>query len=53
MLSEPLAFSYAGWGAGTVLIVFYGFISCYTYVVSSITRTRSDVTRTEPKFLLE
>ncbi|KAF9044884.1 hypothetical protein BDZ89DRAFT_942779 [Hymenopellis radicata] len=30
MLSEPLAFSYAGWTAGTILIVFYGFISCYT-----------------------
>ncbi|CAK5263708.1 unnamed protein product [Mycena citricolor] len=30
MLSEPLAFAYAGWGMGTVLVVFYGFISCYT-----------------------
>ncbi|KAJ6615354.1 transmembrane amino acid transporter protein-domain-containing protein [Mycena sp. CBHHK59/15] len=30
MLSEPLAFAYAGWGMGLVLIVFYGFISCYT-----------------------
>ncbi|KAF8898555.1 transmembrane amino acid transporter protein-domain-containing protein [Infundibulicybe gibba] len=30
MLSEPLAFAYAGWGAGTVLIISYGFISCYT-----------------------
>jgi vesicular inhibitory amino acid transporter len=30
MLSEPLAFSYAGWVGGTVLIIFYGFITCYT-----------------------
>ncbi|KAH7924856.1 hypothetical protein BV22DRAFT_1012389 [Leucogyrophana mollusca] len=30
MLSEPLAFAYAGWIGGTVLIVFYGFITCYT-----------------------
>ncbi|TFK76935.1 hypothetical protein BDN72DRAFT_755228 [Pluteus cervinus] len=30
MLSEPLAFAYAGWGAGTLLIISYGFISCYT-----------------------
>ncbi|KAF5374800.1 hypothetical protein D9758_000114 [Tetrapyrgos nigripes] len=30
MLSEPLAFSYAGWIAGTFLIVAYGLISCYT-----------------------
>ncbi|PPQ71759.1 hypothetical protein CVT26_007600 [Gymnopilus dilepis] len=30
MLSEPLAFSYAGWVAGTILIISYGFISCYT-----------------------
>ncbi|KAF8912834.1 transmembrane amino acid transporter protein-domain-containing protein [Gymnopilus junonius] len=30
MLSEPLAFSYAGWIAGTILIVSYGLVSCYT-----------------------
>ncbi|KAF7978865.1 hypothetical protein HWV62_44343 [Athelia sp. TMB] len=30
MLSEPLAYAYAGWGGGTILIVFYGFITCYT-----------------------
>ncbi|KAF7345032.1 Aa-trans domain-containing protein [Mycena venus] len=30
MLSEPLAFAYAGWGMGLLLIIFYGFISCYT-----------------------
>ncbi|TCD64000.1 hypothetical protein EIP91_004702 [Steccherinum ochraceum] len=30
MLSEPLAFAYAGWIGGTCLIVFYGFITCYT-----------------------
>ncbi|KAJ7743316.1 transmembrane amino acid transporter protein-domain-containing protein [Mycena metata] len=30
MLSEPLAFAYAGWGTGLVLIIFYGYISCYT-----------------------
>ncbi|KAH8100648.1 transmembrane amino acid transporter protein-domain-containing protein [Cristinia sonorae] len=30
MLSEPLAFSYAGWIGGSFLIIFYGFITCYT-----------------------
>lgn len=30
MLSEPLAFSYAGWICGTLLIVLYGIITCYT-----------------------
>ncbi|KAJ7677023.1 transmembrane amino acid transporter protein-domain-containing protein [Mycena polygramma] len=30
MLSEPLAFAYAGWGMGFVLIIFYGYLSCYT-----------------------
>ncbi|KAK6977041.1 aa-trans domain-containing protein [Favolaschia claudopus] len=30
MLSEPLAFAYAGWGMGFFLIAFYGYISCYT-----------------------
>ncbi|KAJ7743332.1 transmembrane amino acid transporter protein-domain-containing protein [Mycena metata] len=30
MLSEPLAFAYAGWGTGLALIIFYGYISCYT-----------------------
>lgn len=30
MLSEPLAFAYAGWIGGTLLIIFYGFITCYT-----------------------
>ncbi|KAI0304837.1 transmembrane amino acid transporter protein-domain-containing protein [Russula brevipes] len=30
MLSEPLAFSYAGWICGTSLIILYGFITCYT-----------------------
>lgn len=33
MLSEPLAFAYAGWAAGTVLVISYGYISCYTYVI--------------------
>jgi vesicular inhibitory amino acid transporter len=32
MLSEPLAFAYAGWIGGTVLIVFFGFLNCYTSV---------------------
>lgn len=32
MLAEPLAFAYAGWIGGTFLIVFYGLITCYTYV---------------------
>ncbi|KAG2368254.1 transmembrane amino acid transporter protein-domain-containing protein [Suillus spraguei] len=30
LLSEPLAFAYAGWIGGTVLIVFMGFVNCYT-----------------------
>jgi vesicular inhibitory amino acid transporter len=33
LLSVPLAFAYAGWLAGTVIILSYGFLSCYTYVV--------------------
>ena len=32
MLSEPLAFAYAGWGCGTLLLIFYGFLTCHTYV---------------------
>lgn len=34
MLSEPLAFAYSGWAAGTALIISYGFITCYTYVAT-------------------
>ncbi|KAI0793422.1 transmembrane amino acid transporter protein-domain-containing protein [Abortiporus biennis] len=30
MLSEPLAFAYAGWVGGTALIISYGFVTCYT-----------------------
>ncbi|KAG6842515.1 hypothetical protein C0991_000041 [Blastosporella zonata] len=30
MLSEPLAFAYSGWVTGTILIIGYGFVSCYT-----------------------
>ncbi|KAH7883747.1 transmembrane amino acid transporter protein-domain-containing protein [Phlebopus sp. FC_14] len=30
MLSEPLAFAYAGWFWGTILIVFFGIVTCYT-----------------------
>ncbi|CEL57373.1 Vacuolar amino acid transporter 1 OS=Saccharomyces cerevisiae (strain ATCC 204508 / S288c) GN=AVT1 PE=1 SV=1 [Rhizoctonia solani AG-1 IB] len=30
MLSEPLAFAYAGWVGGFMLITFYGFLTCYT-----------------------
>ncbi|CAE6473471.1 unnamed protein product [Rhizoctonia solani] len=30
MLSEPLAFAYAGWIGGFMLITFYGFLTCYT-----------------------
>ncbi|KAF9015332.1 transmembrane amino acid transporter protein-domain-containing protein [Cyathus striatus] len=30
MLSEPLAFAYSGWVLGTILIMSYGFFSCYT-----------------------
>ncbi|KAG0694580.1 transmembrane amino acid transporter protein-domain-containing protein [Suillus ampliporus] len=30
MLSEPLAFAYAGWIGGTALVIFLGFLNCYT-----------------------
>ncbi|OCH96489.1 hypothetical protein OBBRIDRAFT_6015 [Obba rivulosa] len=30
MLSEPLAFAYAGWIGGAILITLYGYITCYT-----------------------
>ncbi|KAK0220683.1 transmembrane amino acid transporter protein-domain-containing protein [Armillaria fumosa] len=30
MLAQPLAFAYAGWVMGTILLVSFGFISCYT-----------------------
>lgn len=30
MLSEPLAFSYAGWGCGTLLLILYAWLTCYT-----------------------
>ncbi|KAI0033111.1 transmembrane amino acid transporter protein-domain-containing protein [Vararia minispora EC-137] len=30
MLSEPLAFACAGWVGGTLLVIFYGFVTCYT-----------------------
>ncbi|GAB1519448.1 hypothetical protein RhiTH_002514 [Rhizoctonia solani] len=33
MLSEPLAFAYAGWVGGFILITFYGFLTCYTVVL--------------------
>ena len=33
MLSEPLAFAYAGWIGGFALIILYGLITCYTYVM--------------------
>ena len=36
MLSEPLAFSYAGWIGGTGLMIFYGFLTCYTCVYTSV-----------------
>jgi|SRR6267154_1011682 len=39
MLSEPLAFSYAGWICGTLLIVLYGMITCYTYVTGILDLT--------------
>lgn len=34
MLSEPLAFAYAGWIGGFLLIILYGTITCYTYVMA-------------------
>ncbi|KDQ09240.1 hypothetical protein BOTBODRAFT_37148 [Botryobasidium botryosum FD-172 SS1] len=30
LLSEPLAYSYAGWIGGTLLLSFYGWLCCYT-----------------------
>ncbi|CAL1696014.1 unnamed protein product [Somion occarium] len=30
MLSEPLAFAYAGWIGGSLIIISYGFVTCYT-----------------------
>ena len=46
MLSEPLAFACAGWGMGTFLIIFYGYLTCYTAkflgkIVISDSRIRS------------
>ncbi|KAG6878417.1 hypothetical protein C0993_007018 [Termitomyces sp. T159_Od127] len=46
MLSEPLAFAYSGWITGTVLIIGYGFVSCYTakilaHIILSDHRLRS------------
>jgi vesicular inhibitory amino acid transporter len=32
MMAEPLAFSYAGWGWGTLLLIFYGWVTCRTWV---------------------
>ena len=34
MLSEPLAFAYAGWIGGSLLLIAYGLITCYTSVLS-------------------
>ncbi|KAK0456237.1 transmembrane amino acid transporter protein-domain-containing protein [Armillaria borealis] len=39
MLSTPLAFAYAGWIPGTILIGFYGFVSCYTKILAQIIRS--------------
>ena len=30
MLAEPLAFALSGWIGGSILIIFYGIITCYT-----------------------
>ncbi|CCM00944.1 uncharacterized protein FIBRA_02991 [Fibroporia radiculosa] len=30
MLSEPLAFALAGWVGGTLIVAFYGLVTCYT-----------------------
>jgi vesicular inhibitory amino acid transporter len=49
MLSEPLAFAYAGWIGGTFLVVSYGLVTCYTSVPSlgatgiMLTRRRAKV----------
>ena len=36
MLSEPLGFAYAGWIGGTLLMIFYGYLTCYTCVASRL-----------------
>ncbi|KAJ8702818.1 hypothetical protein PTI98_001503 [Pleurotus ostreatus] len=46
MLSEPLAYAYSGWICGTLIIISYGFISCYTakilaHIIMSDHRLRS------------
>lgn len=38
LLSEPLAFAYAGWIGGTILITFYGWLTCYTCVLTLLTK---------------
>lgn len=52
LMSEPLAFAYAGWGCGTLLLVFYGFSACYTakilarFIIEDPTvRTYTDIGR--------
>lgn len=52
LLSEPLAFSYAGWLGGTILITFYGWLTCYTAKIlarliraDSALRTYTDIAR--------
>ena len=32
VLSEPLAFAYAGWIGGTLLLLFFGIVTNYTCV---------------------
>jgi len=33
LLSEPLAFAYAGWLGGAVLLTFYAVVACYTAIL--------------------
>jgi len=46
MLSEPLAFSYAGWIPGTFLIIVYGYITCYTAKILAHIITEDPTLRT-------
>lgn len=42
MLSEPLAFSYAGWFLGTLLLAVFGYVTCYTFSRTVLPSFNSD-----------
>lgn len=37
LLSLPLAFAYAGWIGGTIMLLGFGWLTCYTYILFSST----------------